>query len=169
MTHDTFIPSRYYTNIVSSVHSYLDAAFCEQVGKQRLSSGDKGHASCHRHTTPVSLDWKRSWCIHHQCDGPRDQADASLLDLVDRPGETPLVFFRSNRSPGNMSHSRITPHPLYKHNGTAPLTRECSLVPSCMSKAMHCPQAWLGGLSPHHTTASRSINPVPRHQLTLLE
>ena len=54
-------------------------------------------------------------CIHYEYDGSRDQADASLLDLVDGPGEIPLVFFRSNGSPGNMSHSRITPYSLDKH------------------------------------------------------
>jgi hypothetical protein len=82
-------------------------------------------------------------CIHHPYDSPRDQADAWMLDVIDGTGGIPLLFFRSNESPGNMSHSRITPHPLYKHNNTAPRATECSIVPSCMeSDAVSAGMAW---------------------------
>jgi hypothetical protein len=71
-------------------------------------------------------------CIHHEYDGSGDQVDAWMLDVIDGTGGIPLLFFRSNGSPGNMSHSRITSYPLYKHNNTAPPTTECSIVPFSM-------------------------------------
>jgi hypothetical protein len=82
-------------------------------------------------------------CIHHEYDSPRDQADAWMLDVIDGSGGIPLLFFRSNESPGNMLHSRITSYPLYKHNNTAPPTTECSIVPFSMeSDAVSAGMAW---------------------------
>jgi hypothetical protein len=71
-------------------------------------------------------------CIYHEYDGHRDQVDAWMLDVIDGTGGIPLLFFRSNESPGTTSHSRITSYPLYEHNNTAPPTTECSIVPSSM-------------------------------------
>jgi hypothetical protein len=78
---------------------------------------------------------------HYDCSG--DQVDAWMLDVIDGTGGIPLLFFRSNGSPGNMSHSRITSYPLYKHNNTAPPTTECSIVPFSMeSDAVSAGMAW---------------------------
>jgi hypothetical protein len=67
----------------------------------------------------------------------------AFFDLVDGTGGIPLLFFRSNGSPGNMSHSHTTSYPLYKHNNTAPPATECSIVPSCMkSDAVSAGMAW---------------------------
>jgi hypothetical protein len=69
--------------------------------------------------------------------------DALMLDVIDGTGGIPLLFFRSNGSPGNMSHSRITSYPLYKHNNTAPPNTECSIVPFSMeSDAVSAGMAW---------------------------
>jgi hypothetical protein len=82
-------------------------------------------------------------CMDHEYDGSRGQADARNLDVIDGTGGIPLLFFRSNGSPGNMSHSRITSYPLYKHNNTAPPTTECSIVPFSMeSDAVSAGMAW---------------------------
>jgi hypothetical protein len=78
---------------------------------------------------------------HYECSG--DQADALMLDVIDGSGGIPLLFFRSNGSPGNMPHSRITSYPLYKHNNTAPPTTESSIVPfSIESDAVSAGMAW---------------------------
>jgi hypothetical protein len=76
--------------------------------------------------------------------------DALMLDVIDGTGGIPLLFFRSNGSPGNMSHSRITSYPLYKHNNTAPPNTECSIVPFSMESDAVFRRL---GLADSHTTS----------------
>ena len=48
--------------------------------------------------------------------GSQDRADESMLESHVGDRGNGLLFFRSNRSPGNMSHSRITSYSLVKYH-----------------------------------------------------
>jgi hypothetical protein len=90
---------------------------------------------------------------------------STMLDVIDGSGGIPLLFFRSNESPGNMLHSRITSYPLYKHNNTAPPTTECSIVPFSMeSDAVSAGMAWRILILPlpiiHHSSPQQSLTSI---------
>jgi len=86
-------------------------------------------------------------CMGHHYDGSGDQVDAWMLDVIDGTGGMPLLFFRSNGSPGNMSHSRITSYPPYKHTTTPPRLLRNAHRAFQHGKRCSVPQAWLGGFS----------------------